>query len=92
MAKDKLSKEKVKELLEELGRRKEIKNAKIQLAADAGEAKGGDVIGNVSGCTDEICGGGVGNVSACDDEVCHEPGADPDTMGNTHACGDWVCG
>jgi len=124
MEKRKFSKEKVEEILRELGRRKEIKKAKIQFAV-GGESRsdeggmgnipscndfpdGGagnisacddmvcrepteDIIGNVASCTDEVCGGGAGNVSACDDVVCQDPDADPDTIGNTSACGDWAC-
>lgn len=87
----KLSKEKVEEILKELGHRKEIRNAKIQFATGEGTTRGEDIIGNVASCTDEVCGGGAGNVSACDDVVCNDPDADPDTIGNTSACGDWAC-
>lgn len=92
MGKPESSKEKVKKILEELNIRKTLNNKNFQFVNDPNQLDAKDVIGNVSGCTDEICGGGIGNVSACDDEVCGDPGADPDTMGNTSACGDWVCG
>lgn len=85
-----MSKEKVEKILKELGQRKQLLNAKVQFSQDDNSARG-SVIGNTQSCTDEVCGGGIGNVSACDDHVCPEPGADPDCMGNTNACGDWQC-
>ena len=85
-----MSKEKVEKILKELGQRKQLLNAKVQFATGADPTRG-DVIGNTESCTDEVCGGGTGNVAACDDQVCSEPGADPDTAGNTNACGDWQC-
>lgn len=121
----KLSKEKVKTILKELGHRKEIKNKKIHFSivssrssddgglgnisscndfpdGGAGNVSACDhivcqvatdegVTGNYEACTDEVCGGGAGKVSACDDVVCQDPDADPDTIGNTSACGDWAC-
>jgi len=91
MEKKQFSKERVDQILKELGHRKEIKNVKIRMATGEGTTRGEEVIGNVASCTDEVCGGGAGNVSACDDVVCQDPGADPGTIGNTSACGDWAC-
>lgn len=91
MEKNTFTKEKVEKILRELGHRKEIKNAKIQLAVSGGPSSDEGLMGNVASCTDVTCGGGVGNVSACDDDVCSAPDSDPDCMGNTSACGDWVC-
>ena len=91
MEKKKLSKEKVEEMLKELGRRKKIMNAKVQFATGESTTRGEDIIGNVASCTDSVCGGGYGNVSACDDFICSDPDSDPDTIGNTSACGDWAC-
>ena len=85
-----MSKEKVEKIFKELGRRKQLLNAKVQFSVEEDSTRG-SVIGNTQSCTDEVCGGGVGNVSACDDQVCSDPDSDPDTMGNTSACGDWQC-
>jgi hypothetical protein len=91
MSGKKFSNEKVKEILKELGKRKKIVNAKVQFAADGKMTRSDNVIGNVDSCTDVVCGGGAGNVAACDDVVCQDPDADPGTIGNTSACGDWAC-
>jgi len=86
----KLSKEKVEEILRELGRRKEIQNAKIQFAVGGGPSPGEGRMGNIESCND-FPDGGAGNVSACDDVVC-PVAPDEGVAGNYEACTDEVCG
>lgn len=90
MAMKKLSKEKVKEILGELGHRKEIKNAKIHFAVGSGQSPDEGRMGNISSC-DDFPDGGAGNVSACDDVVC-KVAPDEGVAGNYEACTDEVCG
>jgi hypothetical protein len=84
MEKKNLSKEKVEEILKELGRRKGANNAKYQFAVD-GDLKSTDGMGNIASCND-FPDGGAGNVSACDDDTCSEA-----ISGNVASCTDNVC-
>jgi len=83
MEKKKLSKDKVEEILKELGRRKGANKINYHLAT---RKETENIIGNVAACTDcdddGDTDGGAGNVSGCSDDVCE------DIVGNVAACTD----
>ena len=86
----KFSKKKIEEILKELGHRKEIRNAKIHLAAGGGQSSDEGRMGNILSCND-FPDGGAGNISACDDVVC-PVARDEGVIGNYEPCTDEVCG